>query len=278
LAACCAFPVFGEQQYVIGITVVQPAPTCPVFVTEVDKHSPAEKAGVLAGDRLDAIDGVAVLRGADAKRLRADSPKSSVLEILRNGEHEHLKISRESQGVLMKKRHLHRIGEEWFPKEITKEDVAYRRRLDRLLSEPKNIIGTAFSADHYPKDLSVYYPGFEVFITRNPGAVVGGIEAGPASRAGIRYGDIILSVDGTPISGQTPEAAEHLLSSDKPRQISLLVERLSKTKVFHFELERADRILSQNGWQIVHGEKFPAAINPMELDCAFPESSRRLRN
>jgi C-terminal processing protease CtpA/Prc len=270
---CCAISAFGDQLFVVGITVVRPAPSCPLFITNVDKHSPAHQAGVLAGDRVVSIDGVAATGFSELKLLRGNSAKPVVLEVLRGGARKRFGISRVPQSVLFKKSHLQSIDGEWVPKGTTKEDLEYQKRLEALLDNRQNLAGTAFGFGHYPKDLTLYYPGFEVFVTRDPGPMVGGIERGPALHAGMKWGDVLLSVDGTPASGLDQEAIERLLSSIKPRRVSILVQRVSTTKRFTFQLERADRILARSGWQVIRGEKFPAVIHPTELQCAFQGST-----
>ena len=70
---------------------------------------------------------------------------------------------------------------------------------------------------HYPSNEKLYYPGFEVLILKNPAQVVVlGIEDGPASRAGVHWGDTILSVNGIDPRNKTVAQLEPLFSSQKP--------------------------------------------------------------
>jgi C-terminal processing protease CtpA/Prc len=266
----CGRALFSQGLYMTGVQIVQPAPACPAFVTEVYEHSPAQKAGVLPGDRLLAIDGSLVSSISDAaKRLSATSPGPVTLELLRNGTREALTVLRESQAALMSKRHYHLIDGEWQPRELSKADIEYRKHIEGLLNNHENMVGIAFTAGHYPRDLTLYYPGFEVFVVRDVGPLVGGIENGPAHNSGIRSCDIILAIDGRPTAGLSPEEMERLLSSTGPKQITILIKRLSKTKRYRFSLERADQVLTESGLQVINGVKFPAAIPPADLNCAF---------
>lgn len=154
---------------------------------------------------------------------------------------------------------------EWFPPGTTRQQVAYIKSFDK----DREITAIAFGSQHYPEDLSLYYPGFEVFLVKDLGPTVGGIEDGPASNAGVKYGDVLVSIDGTPVPKKSADALEKLLSSHEPRRLSLAISRLGTTRKFEFALERADRVLAKNGLQIIHGKKFPAAIDAAELECAF---------
>jgi S1-C subfamily serine protease len=55
---------------------------------------------------------------------------------------------------------------------------------------------------HYPGGADLFYAGFELFVLRDPSQVmVGGIEESPASKAGVHWGDIVLSVNGLALAG-----------------------------------------------------------------------------
>ena len=189
---CSRICTFGAERYVIGVTLVRPAPGCPFFVTEVDKGSPARRGGVYAGDRLVRIGGTPVVDASVAMQLSGTSPKRVVLEIARRGVPKYLTLSTEPESVLFKKRGFRLREGQWWPKWMSKQDIDYRERLDKLLDDRSNVLGTAFAFDHYPRDLMTYYPGFEVFVTKTLGPIVGGMENGPASRAGIRSGDVLV--------------------------------------------------------------------------------------
>ena len=61
--------------------------------------------------------------------------------------------------------------------------IAIRQALERATDLTRAFPG------HYPANEQLYYPGFEVFIWDKGNQVtVGGIEDGPASRAGVRWG------------------------------------------------------------------------------------------
>jgi hypothetical protein len=150
------------------------------------------------------------------------------------------------------------------PLGTSSEEVGYLKSF-----EARDISAVAFPDGHYPRDLSLYYPGFEVFLLKDLGPVVGGVEDGPGKRAGVRYGDVIVSVDGIPVASHTAAELEALLSGRVAREVSLVLVRLGKTRRCAVVLERADRILASNGMQVLGGKHLPAAIPATDLECAF---------
>jgi hypothetical protein len=59
------------------------------------------------------------------------------------------------------------------------------QRVSKIQSEPPGDKKVS-KVGHYPDDMELYYPGFEVFVWDAPTSImVGGIEVGPAKKAGI---------------------------------------------------------------------------------------------
>ncbi len=124
---------------------------------------------------------------------------------------------------------------------------------------------------HYPANEKLYYGGFEVLTLKNPPQVVVlGIEDGPASRAGVHWGDTILSVNGVDPRGKSVSELERLFSSERPVRMSLKVERGSLIEIYEFELAEAAQVLRNNGMQIYRGDTLPVGIPERYLPCFHP--------
>jgi C-terminal processing protease CtpA/Prc len=121
---------------------------------------------------------------------------------------------------------------------------------------------------HYPNDEKLYYGGFEVLILTDPSQVaVLGIEDGPASRAGVHWGDIILSVDGVNPLNKSVAELESLFSSKKPANMTLKIEREGATKDFTFHLSQAARVLRDNQLALLHGTLVPRGLTEPYVSC-----------
>lgn len=82
------------------------------------------------------------------------------------------------------------VPADWTDAEIT-QHLALTHAIDREPTRIARVFPT-----HYPENETLYYPGLEVFVWHQGRQLtVGGIERGPASRTGIRWGDVILVVN-----------------------------------------------------------------------------------
>lgn len=75
--------------------------------------------------------------------------------------------------------------------------------------------------------------------------VIAPLEGYPADRAGIRPGDVILSINEVPVEGISPEEVQQLTVGDPGTQISFTIQRTGIDEPLHFELER-ERIEVKN--------------------------------
>jgi S1-C subfamily serine protease len=255
------------ESFSIGVEVDRgKRSVCPAFIGSVAKNSPAAKAGLEAGDVLVAVDGVPVSFEDATQRLTSQAAKPVTLAVRRGdtGTPITVVVQREHRATILHDNGWKIVQGHMVPLDTTDEELACLLRFDE-----NRITGQqAFRPTHYPQNLNLYYPGFEVFILNGPAqASVGGIEQGPASDAGVRWGDGLVSVDGVNVAGKTASQLEDMLSSNEPRKITIEVDRCGKIRTFSFTLERATDIMRRNQKQAVGGEVLPLGIPQKYLSC-----------
>jgi len=80
--------------------------------------------------------------------------------------------------------------------------------------------------------------GIDAGFRDNKIVVIAPFEGYPAERAGIRPGDIILTIDGADTDGMSPEEVQRLTIGDIGTKINIDIERRGIDQVITFELER----------------------------------------
>lgn len=252
-----------DDPYSIGVTLSSRA-GCPVFVIGVSAESPAKHSGIQAGDKVLAVEGTPVKDLKTATNLLQSSGPTPVDVRLERGEKEvDVVVGREKRSAIYRQAGQNIMSGVIVPFGTTQAEV------DRMLSfDGHRFVGRAFLATHYPRNPQLFYGGFEMFILRDPAQVtVGGIENGPAARAGVHWGDVVISVNGIPIAGKTATELESLFSAREPAIMHLQIDRLGSQKTFDFHLENAEDIAHQNGKQFVDGQIVPLGISEEDLHC-----------
>lgn len=227
---------------------------CPVFISGVIPGSPAERAGIRGGDFLLAVGDTKVENiGHAADLLRSDNPSTVTVRLWRSGKEIESVVGREKRSSI-----LARTG----GRSISAFSVflsAREAETERLLPFGGRVVGRVFSPTRYPDNPEILYPGFEIFVLRGPEQIaIGGIEDGPASRAGVHSGDVIVSVNGISASKKTPLELQRLFSSTRPESMRLEIDRLGSVQTFQFKLLKASDIARQNGWRLAGGRLVPA--------------------
>lgn len=254
----------SDDPYSIGVTFVQLQKSCPIFVGGVMKGSPAESAGVRAGDRLLRVDSSTMEDLAHAlAALRSGDPSPVKLTISREGKAFEVTVKRERRSVIYAKNGLKSV--QGVPVSFDTSDAEVERMIH---FDGSRLVDRVFTRYHYPKDPDLFYPGFELFLLRNPVQVaVGGIEDSPASEAGVHWGDVIVSVDGVSVAGKSVSELEKLFSHSKPEVMRLNIDRLGKFRAVEFKLEKASDIAQRNGLRFENGHWVPTWATVQDLEC-----------
>jgi C-terminal processing protease CtpA/Prc len=92
-------------------------------------------------------------------------------------------------------------------------------------------------------------------------------EDGPAAKAGVHWGDALISVNGTPALGKTGTELELLFSAKAPAPVHLQIERLGSMKTVDFRMEKAEGIARQNGKRFIDGQLVPLWASDQYLHC-----------
>jgi hypothetical protein len=150
-----------------------------------------------------------------------------------------------------------------FPSDATDLEM---RRVSKIQSEPPRD-SKVLNVGHYPEDLSLYYPGFELFVWSANSIMVGGIEDGPAKNAGVHYGDSVVSVNSVNPDGKSIADLEKPFSSRTSTHMTLVEDRDGVLKTVNFSLERAEDIAAGNHKRRYEGRMIPSVIPDKYLQC-----------
>jgi len=257
-----------KPRYVTGITIIGAGAPCPLFVGGVHKDSPAAKVGIKAGDLLVAVDGHTVAAAQDAvQALFSTSATPVTLQLVREEKPYTVTVQREELAVVLRKDGWKAVEGGFLVKsDATDTEVKYLLAVEKAVEGAHDRL-IAFPG-HYPENKQLYYPGFEAFLWGKGSQVtVGGIEDGPASRAGVGWGDRIVAVNGVDPRGKSVAQVESLLASPKPVTMTLIIERAGERKIFSFELAQAATVLRDNQRQIIKGKMIPFWVPEKYLHC-----------
>lgn len=252
-----------KDPFSVGLTIWS-HPGCPLYVGGVNVGSPAERAGIRSGDRMLSVEGTPVRDPRTAAHLlQADRPGSVKVTLARGEQELHVVVVRERQSVIYE-----RLGKRTISGVLVSADTS-PAEVERMLSfDARRLVGRVFMSTHYPQNPELFYGGFEMFMLRDPDQVtVGGIEDGPAARAGVHWGDVVVSLNGVSVIGKTAPELESLFTGRESRTVRLQVDRLDSARTFEFRLERAEDIARQNGKRFLDGKIVPLWAGKRDLHC-----------
>lgn len=269
IAALRPLPAAAQQPpaYVTGVDFMNPKPDCPVFIGYVTAGAPAEKAGLKSGDAIVSIDGVPIQTLADLRKLSSGKPKPVRMVVTRaDGKHAY-DVGREPfTEVLARQGRKLSAGGRIVPADMTEAEV------ERMVSFDPSRIAESVFPERYPAGPALYYGGFEVLTLQSPAdVIVGGMEDGPATHAGVHSGDVILAVNGKHPKGLSVADLEKLFTSLAPAKMRLRVRRLEEEREFDFPLWKTADVLKVNQKQLVQGQVLPAGIAAKDQHCFLRE-------
>ncbi|MDI4632483.1 Do family serine endopeptidase [Pelomonas sp. V22] len=166
------------------------------LVRNVEPGSPAEKAGIEGGDVLTKLDGKPIERAIELRRIAAATQPGSrvAVQVFRRGAYKDLQVV---------------LGE------VDDDDAANsKREASPEAGGPVNALGLSLGeiGESQKRELKL-----------RAGVRVESAE-GPAARAGLRAGDLILAVDNVEVSGVN-QLQLQLAKLDKAKTISMVVRR-----------------------------------------------------
>ena len=258
LAACLIlFAQREKPEYMIGASIVGRKSPC-VFIGGVSAKSPAADAGIRAGDRIVTVDGTTVTTVQDAaQHMRSESARPVTLQLMRDGKLYSVTVQRERYTVILDRNGKKALENGMIaPLDATEAEISHK-----MLAIKEERFADRVFPSHYPNDEKLYYPGFEVFVLKDPSQiVVGGIENGPASRAGVHLGDVIVAVNGVDPRNKSVAELEALFSSQKLASMTLTIDRDGVTKTFSFQLEQGTVVMRNNQHQLAKGNVIPLGV------------------
>jgi hypothetical protein len=200
--------------------------------------------------------------------LSADKPGSVALKLWRKGKTYDVIVEREQMSAVLSRQGMKVAAQGLIvPSDSSEVEI---ERLTRLMSNNTRLIAHPFPA-HVPLNNDLFHGGFALLIYRDPGEVVAtGVESGPASLAGLRQGDTILSINETELGEKTPGQIEALFSGNRSELVRLTIDRGGTRKTLEYRTEKVSEILKVNQLRLFDGQVIPLNLAHEDIPCYMP--------
>src|SRR3990172_8463601 len=158
------FDQMSSDRYVVGIVLARSNGDCPIIVAGVDLGSPADLAGIKAGDHLLGVDAtnVAALEFPHIlKLISSNEPGRVSLRLVRKGHEFKVRVNREKMSASLSRRGLKLVeGNFLMPEEFNENEI---KAVLGVLSAENRIIAHPFPF-HIPLDPLIYHGGFALLV------------------------------------------------------------------------------------------------------------------
>lgn len=201
------------------------------YVTDVTAGGPAEKAGIRAGDVIIEFDGDRVRSGAELERLVRETPAGRAVKVglIREGKRLEVAVTTEADN--------NQTFSFQIPMPEFREGPLQPPRRYRLYPEPPS--GSFVFPGPIPLrpgtsrlgiSLQDLTPQLAEYFKTKDGVLVATVNDGsPASRAGLKAGDIITSIDGRAVS-RTEDVTREVRAKRAGEQVALGIVRDGKPR------------------------------------------------
>ena len=130
------------------------------------------------------------------------------------------------------------------------------RGMVQALGDPNSVYETPRERELASSRWTGRYEGVGMYVDQRDGqlVVVAPIEGGPAERAGILAGDLVLEADGQPLTGLTLPDQTRLLRGPRGSAVTLTIRRAGQPTLLHLAVVRDQvRLISARGQLLDNG-------------------------
>lgn len=195
------------------------------IVNHVQKDSPAARAGIQTGDAIVEFDGIRVRSSAELRRLIRETPQGRTVAI---------KLVRAGKSQVVSAKLEAAAEHSWSGMPEMEVHVPPISIPEFHFSMGRITLG--ISADDLTPQLAEYFG-----VKQGNGVLVSEVtKDGPADKAGLKAGDVIVQVDGRPVSNvDALRSALNENFTDDTRKVSLTIVRDRREQTLSAELSRS---------------------------------------